>query len=115
MEEPPLRVLACGDVEGRLETLFGRVRAIQSKSGRFDMLLCVGDFFSSTSDAEWAEYRSGAKKGKEGAVTPRSKCIGVLGAVLAGSPLTCVLKILLGCASCPHKAVPFAEGSAQGA
>lgn len=42
------------------------------------------------------------------AVTPHSKCIGVLGAVLAGSPLTCVLKILFGCASCPHKAVPFA-------
>ncbi|XP_072197050.1 CWF19-like protein 1 isoform X3 [Excalfactoria chinensis] len=66
MEKLPLRVLACGDVEGRLETLFGRVRAIQSKSGRFDMLLCVGDFFSSTSDAEWAEYRSGAKKGRRG-------------------------------------------------
>uniref|UniRef100_A0A669QNU1 CWF19-like protein 1 n=1 Tax=Phasianus colchicus TaxID=9054 RepID=A0A669QNU1_PHACC len=62
MDALPLRVLACGDVEGRLESLFGRVRAIQSKSGRFDMLLCVGDFFSSTSDAEWAEYRSGAKK-----------------------------------------------------
>lgn len=62
MEKLPLRVLVCGDVEGRLDTLFGRVRAIQSKSGRFDMLLCVGDFFSSTSDAEWAEYRSGAKK-----------------------------------------------------
>lgn len=72
------------------------------------MLLCVGDFFSSTSDAEWAEYRSGAKKGKEGAVIPHSKCIGMLGAVLAGSPLTRVLKILPGCASCPHKAVPFA-------
>ncbi|XP_065605270.1 CWF19-like protein 1 isoform X1 [Cyrtonyx montezumae] len=62
MEALPLRVLACGDVEGRLETLFGRVRAIQGKSGRFDMLLCVGNFFGSTSDAEWAEYRSGAKK-----------------------------------------------------
>uniref|UniRef100_A0A8C8E6W9 Uncharacterized protein n=1 Tax=Otus sunia TaxID=257818 RepID=A0A8C8E6W9_9STRI len=31
--------LACGDVEGRLETLFGRVRAIQGKSGRFDVRL----------------------------------------------------------------------------
>ncbi|XP_051655644.1 CWF19-like protein 1 [Manacus candei] len=58
----PLRVLACGDVEGRLETIFGRVRAIQAKSGRFDMLLCVGNFFSSSSEAEWAEYRTGAKK-----------------------------------------------------
>ncbi|KAI6066613.1 CWF19-like protein 1 [Aix galericulata] len=58
----PLRVLACGDAEGRLEALFGRVRAIQDKSGRFDMLLCVGNFFGSTSDAEWTEYRTGAKK-----------------------------------------------------
>lgn len=31
------RRLACGDVEGRLEALFGRVRAIQGKSGRFDV------------------------------------------------------------------------------
>ncbi|NXG17895.1 C19L1 protein, partial [Grallaria varia] len=56
------RRLACGDVEGRLETIFGRVRAIQAKSGRFDMLLCVGSFFGASSEAEWAEYRTGAKK-----------------------------------------------------
>ncbi|XP_054688169.1 CWF19-like protein 1 isoform X1 [Grus americana] len=62
MSAVPLRVLACGDVEGRLEALFGRVRAIQGKSGRFDMLLCVGNFFGSTSETEWAEYRTGAKK-----------------------------------------------------
>uniref|UniRef100_A0A663DUB8 Uncharacterized protein n=1 Tax=Aquila chrysaetos chrysaetos TaxID=223781 RepID=A0A663DUB8_AQUCH len=37
MAVAPLRVLACGDVEGRLEALFGRVRAIQGKSGRFDV------------------------------------------------------------------------------
>uniref|UniRef100_A0A8C5JFL4 Uncharacterized protein n=1 Tax=Junco hyemalis TaxID=40217 RepID=A0A8C5JFL4_JUNHY len=60
----PLQKLACGDVEGRLEAIFGRVRAIQAKSGRFDMLLCVGNFFGSTSEAEWAEYRTGAKKGR---------------------------------------------------
>ncbi|XP_064369601.1 CWF19-like protein 1 isoform X2 [Dromaius novaehollandiae] len=62
MAAQPLRVLACGDVEGRLEALFGRVRAVQAKSGRFDMLLCVGSFFGSTSDAEWEEYRTGIKK-----------------------------------------------------
>lgn len=32
------------------------------------MLLCVGNFFGSTSETEWAEYRTGAKKGKEGVV-----------------------------------------------
>lgn len=30
------------------------------------MLLCVGNFFGSTSETEWADYRTGAKKGKEG-------------------------------------------------
>ncbi|XP_056208137.1 CWF19-like protein 1 [Falco biarmicus] len=62
MAATPLRVLACGDVEGRLEALFGRVRAIQGKSGRFDMLLCVGNFFGSTAETDWAEYCTGAKK-----------------------------------------------------
>uniref|UniRef100_A0AAY4DAH6 CWF19-like protein 1 n=1 Tax=Denticeps clupeoides TaxID=299321 RepID=A0AAY4DAH6_9TELE len=64
MGEQPLRVLACGDVEGRIGALFGRVRAIQKKSGQFDLLLCVGEFFGSTPDAEaeWNEYKSGAKK-----------------------------------------------------
>ncbi|NXN91198.1 C19L1 protein, partial [Rhinopomastus cyanomelas] len=56
------RRLACGDVEGRLEALFGRIRAIQGKSGRFDMLLCVGNFFGSASETEWEDYRTGAKK-----------------------------------------------------
>lgn len=32
------------------------------------MLLCVGNFFGSTSETEWAEYHTGAKKGKEGVV-----------------------------------------------
>lgn len=36
------------------------------------MLLCVGNFFGSTSETEWAEYRTGAKKGKEGDVALRA-------------------------------------------
>ncbi|KAM9496645.1 CWF19-like protein 1 [Clarias gariepinus] len=64
MEEKPLRVLACGDVEGRISALFNRVNTIQKKSGQFDLLLCVGDFFgkSPEAEAEWAAYKSGAKK-----------------------------------------------------
>ncbi|XP_078240786.1 CWF19-like protein 1 isoform X2 [Pogona vitticeps] len=57
-----LRVLACGDVEGRLGALYSRVQAVQKKSGPFDLLLCVGNFFGSAQDAEWEEYRTGAKK-----------------------------------------------------
>ncbi|XP_053093100.1 CWF19-like protein 1 isoform X1 [Pangasianodon hypophthalmus] len=64
MEEKPLRVLACGDVEGRISALFNRVNTIQKKSGQFDLLLCVGDFFGNSpeAEAEWEAYRSGAKK-----------------------------------------------------
>ncbi|XP_023062179.2 CWF19-like protein 1 isoform X3 [Piliocolobus tephrosceles] len=55
-------VLACGDVEGKFDILFSRIRAIQKKSGNFDLLLCVGNFFGSTPDAEWEEYKTGIKK-----------------------------------------------------
>ncbi|XP_053234340.1 CWF19-like protein 1 isoform X3 [Podarcis raffonei] len=57
-----LRVLVCGDVEGRLGSLYSRVQAAQSKSGPFDLLLCVGNFFGSAQDPEWQEYQAGAKK-----------------------------------------------------
>ncbi|XP_044518811.1 CWF19-like protein 1 isoform X1 [Gracilinanus agilis] len=62
MAQKPLRLLACGDVEGKFDVLFNRVRGIQKKSGNFDLLLCVGDFFGSTPNAEWEEYKTGAKK-----------------------------------------------------
>ncbi|XP_023598995.1 CWF19-like protein 1 isoform X5 [Myotis lucifugus] len=62
MAQKPLRLLACGDVEGKFDVLFNRVRAIQKKSGNFDLLLCVGNFFGSTPDAEWEEYKTGTKK-----------------------------------------------------
>ncbi|XP_067860890.1 CWF19-like protein 1 isoform X1 [Heptranchias perlo] len=63
--------LACGDVEGKLNALFNRVRSIQKKSGDFDLLLCVGNFFGTTAEAEseWAEYKSGTKK------APMQTCI----------------------------------------
>ncbi|XP_025025542.1 CWF19-like protein 1 isoform X2 [Python bivittatus] len=60
--EKPLRVLACGDVEGRFEALYARVQAVQKKSGAFDLLLCVGNFFGSAQDSEWKDYQTGAKK-----------------------------------------------------
>lgn len=64
MGEQPLRVLACGDVEGRFNALFNRVQTIQKKTGQFDLLLCVGEFFGTApeADAEWQQYKSGAKK-----------------------------------------------------
>ncbi|XP_076862914.1 CWF19-like protein 1 [Brachyhypopomus gauderio] len=64
MGEKPLRVLACGDVGGKITALFNRVNTIQKKSGQFDLLLCAGDFFGTSpeSEAEWETYRSGAQK-----------------------------------------------------
>lgn len=64
MAEQPVRVLACGDVEGRLNALFNRVQTIQKKTGQFDLLLCVGEFFGTTpeAEAEWQQYKTGAKK-----------------------------------------------------
>lgn len=64
MGEQPVRVLACGDVEGRLNALFNRVQTIQKKAGQFDLLLCVGEFFGTTpeADEEWQQYKTGAKR-----------------------------------------------------
>nr|XP_040030290.1 CWF19-like protein 1 [Gasterosteus aculeatus aculeatus] len=64
MSEQPVRVLACGDVGGRLSALFNRVQSIQKKAGPFDLLLCVGEFFGATpeAEAEWQQYKTGAKK-----------------------------------------------------
>ncbi|KAG7231767.1 hypothetical protein INR49_010405 [Caranx melampygus] len=64
MGETPVRVLACGDVEGRLNALFNRVQTVQKKTGQFDLLLCVGEFFGTTpeANAEWQQYKTGAKK-----------------------------------------------------
>uniref|UniRef100_A0A674E1X4 Uncharacterized protein n=1 Tax=Salmo trutta TaxID=8032 RepID=A0A674E1X4_SALTR len=63
MGEKPLKILACGDVEGSINAVFNRVRTVQKKSG--PLLLCVGNFFGSSPEAqaEWQEYKSGAKKG----------------------------------------------------
>ncbi|KAM6987046.1 CWF19-like protein 1 [Aplochiton taeniatus] len=64
MAEKPLRVLVSGDAAGKINALFNRVQAIQKKSGQFDLLLCVGEFFNITpeAEAEWQEYKSGTKK-----------------------------------------------------
>ena len=40
------KVLLAGDVRGRLSALFARVAAVNKSSGPFDLLLCVGRFFS---------------------------------------------------------------------
>lgn len=55
--------LLCGDVEGRFEALFKKVEIIAKKSGQFDMLLCVGNFFG-INNKELIPYKLGNKRGK---------------------------------------------------
>jgi hypothetical protein len=38
-------MLVCGDVGGKWEELYQRVKVVNKKNGPFHMLLCVGDFF----------------------------------------------------------------------
>ncbi|XP_065207734.1 CWF19-like protein 1 [Planococcus citri] len=56
-----LKILVCGDVEGKFKKLFTRVDNITKKSGPFDYLFCVGNFFGS-SDEEFSPYKSGELK-----------------------------------------------------
>ncbi|KAK0089641.1 hypothetical protein PV325_006351 [Microctonus aethiopoides] len=55
------KILICGDVEGRFKLLFSKVESIIKKSGSFDLLLCVGDFFGEN-NSELEVYKSGIKK-----------------------------------------------------
>ncbi|KAK6972586.1 CWF19-like protein 1 [Biomphalaria glabrata] len=57
MANKPLRILVAGDVEGNFDQLFKRVQSIQKKSGNFDLLLCVGDFFG-TNLSSWEPYKT---------------------------------------------------------
>ncbi|KAL9978838.1 hypothetical protein ACROYT_G016409 [Oculina patagonica] len=58
----PIKILVCGDVCGKLNILYGRVRNILKKNKDFEMLLCVGSFFgtSAGSQQEWEAYVSGS-------------------------------------------------------
>ena len=54
------KVLMCGDVEGHFKFLFNKIDAINKKSGPFDFLLCVGNFFGED-NTELEDYKSGMK------------------------------------------------------
>ncbi|XP_068725049.1 CWF19-like protein 1 isoform X2 [Montipora capricornis] len=58
----PLKILVCGDVCGKFNVLYGRVRNILKKNKDFEMLLCVGSFFGTSveSEKEWEAYKTGS-------------------------------------------------------
>eukprot|EP01012_Entosiphon_sulcatum_P004596 TRINITY_DN11860_c0_g1_i1.p1 TRINITY_DN11860_c0_g1~~TRINITY_DN11860_c0_g1_i1.p1 ORF type:complete len:603 (+),score=105.82 TRINITY_DN11860_c0_g1_i1:26-1834(+) len=43
-----MKILVAGDVSGQFDKLFRRVSEVNSKSGPYDCLLCVGSFFHAT-------------------------------------------------------------------
>ncbi|XP_048241532.1 CWF19-like protein 1 isoform X3 [Haliotis rufescens] len=60
-EEELVASLVCGDVKGQFSVLFKRVNSLQKKGGKFEVLMCVGDFFGSN-HAAWEDYTSGRLK-----------------------------------------------------
>ncbi|KAH9632610.1 hypothetical protein HF086_001853 [Spodoptera exigua] len=55
------KTLICGDVNGNFKALFSRVESIIKKSGQFDVLLCVGNFFGDD-NSELDAYKMGTRK-----------------------------------------------------
>lgn len=52
-----------GDIRGQFKALFTKIDKINKKSGPFDFLLCVGDFFGDNND-ELIAYKNGNKAGE---------------------------------------------------
>ncbi|XP_018497514.1 CWF19-like protein 1 [Galendromus occidentalis] len=59
-----LRILVCGDVNGKFDQLYKRIRSILSKGQQFDSLFVVGEFFSPFAGtlSAWESYASGEKQ-----------------------------------------------------
>lgn len=59
------RSLIVGDVKGKFKSVFARIDNVNKKSGPFDLVLCVGNFFGSSADlTELNEYKSKRKTSK---------------------------------------------------
>ena len=50
-----VKILIVGSVNGAFKKLFALVDSIQKKKGKFDLLLCAGNFFPASNDAEKLE------------------------------------------------------------
>uniref|UniRef100_A0A182LU95 Cwf19-like C-terminal domain-containing protein n=1 Tax=Anopheles culicifacies TaxID=139723 RepID=A0A182LU95_9DIPT len=60
--EQKLKLLVCGDVRGKLKAFFARIENVNKKSGPFDLVLCVGDFFGSHPEMEvLQQYKNNIK------------------------------------------------------
>ncbi|KAF8911043.1 hypothetical protein CPB84DRAFT_1078570 [Gymnopilus junonius] len=54
MASPALKILTVGSPAGSIRDLFAKVKAIDAKHGKFDLVLCTGDFFGPPRAAEQA-------------------------------------------------------------
>lgn len=66
--------MVCGDVEGKFSKLFSKIKNVDKKSGPFDYLFCVGNFFG-TDDKEFEPYKSGKMKGNLFLLSFKENCL----------------------------------------
>lgn len=58
MSKDVLKILVCGDVDGKFKQFFSRVSSVNKKNGPFEMVFCVGNFFGDD-NSDWMDYASG--------------------------------------------------------
>jgi len=51
--------LTTGSVKGTIHDFFDKLKAIDTKHGKFDLVLCVGDFFAAAKDDEIRQLLDG--------------------------------------------------------
>ncbi|KAG6862054.1 hypothetical protein C0995_007184 [Termitomyces sp. Mi166 len=51
----PVKILAVGSAAGSIKDLFAKIKAIDAKHGKFDLVLCTGDFFGPKDDVSDTE------------------------------------------------------------
>ncbi|KAF9566308.1 nuclear protein [Agrocybe pediades] len=52
MASPSTKILTVGSAVGSIRDLFAKVKAVDAKHGKFDIVLCTGDFFGPPSEKE---------------------------------------------------------------
>jgi hypothetical protein len=59
-----VKILVTGDVLGKLDSLYNRIRKLQAKGQSFSELYCVGSFFPTDGSEcpEWDDYKTGEKR-----------------------------------------------------
>lgn len=59
MAQNSVKLLTTGSVAGSIREFFNKLRAIDTKHGKFDLALCIGDFFGTGKDDETRQLLDG--------------------------------------------------------